>query len=208
MDLVRPFRVLLGAVIFLLAAFLFEPSLFGGRLPAELMAAELLRSVVGVIGAICGLLVIFDALFPKAQPQPERMQTYQAYEPEQAPEPEPEPMRSYRAFEPAPRPEPEPEPEPAAAQPTVVAFAPPPPPEPEVASEPEPEPEPEPQPEPQPTPEPDEEAAEPAWGGYVEPDEHTLAAARSLVEAELAEGATKPVIGGGLPPPPPRADDD
>lgn len=160
MDPVRIFRALLGAAIFLLATFVFEPSLFGKSLPADLMAAEMFRNVVGVVGAICGILVAFDALFPK---------------------PKPKPSPSYRAFEP--------EPAAPAAETKVVAFSP-------MAA-----------PEAPLEPEPDEEAAKAAWGSYVEPDEHTLTAARSLVEAEFAEGATAPVVGAGLPPPPPRTDD-
>lgn len=158
MDPVRIFRVLLGAAIFLLATFLFEPSLFGGRLPADLMAAEMFRNVVGVVGAVCGILVMFDAIFPK---------------------PAARPAPSYRAFEPEP---------PAPAAEPKAAFSPMA--EPEAKSEAQP----------------DEAAAEAPWGSYVAPDEHTLGAARSLVEAELAEGATKPVIEGGLPHPPPRDD--
>jgi len=195
MDLVRLFRVLLGAAIFLLAAFVFEPSLLGGRLPADLMAAEMFRSVVGVVGAICGILVVFDALFPRPKPQP--TSSYRAIQPKPAP---PAPVVEAPAVE-APAAEPPaaealvtetPVAETPVAEPNVVAFAP--------LAEPVPEAPPEPQP--------DEEAAELPWGSYVEPDEHTLKAARSLVEADLAEGATKPVVGEGLPPPPPRADDD
>ncbi len=190
MDPVRLFRVLLGAAIFLLAAYVFEPSLFGGLLPAELMSAEMFRNVVGVVGGISGILVVFDALFPKRR----TASSYRDFEPPPAPLVAETPVVETPVVE-------VPTAETPVVEPNVVAFAPPSPPPP---SEPEPEPEPDAPLEPQP----DEEAAEPPWGSYVAPDEPTVAAARSLVEAELAEGATKPVIVEGLPPPPPRADDD
>jgi hypothetical protein len=96
MDSVRLLRTLLGLAIFLAAAYLFEPSLFGGRLPAELMANEMLRNVVGVAGAVGGILLMIDALFPKPKP---------AAEPLFSPIPTPEPLApAVAAFRDLPQP--------------------------------------------------------------------------------------------------------
>lgn len=189
MDGTRLIRALMGLGVFGGAAYLFEPSLFGGRLPNELMDQEPLRNVLGVGGAMGGILLVIDALFPKTKPAPAYAPfTADAADvpPEPPPlarsEPEPEPEHP-SAFEPAP--------EAVAVESSVLALRPP---APEAAAEPQDLAE--------------APAEEPVWGAYVAPDEDTLNAARSLVESEFAppQPGDEPEIGQGLPPPPPKPD--